>query len=79
MLKKEKLSALEKGQIFPPMIKSQTFCAKLIGPTSIGKNYFACFGAESFFFFFFYHCKPPGYLCYPFWHEIDNGVDIEHL
>ncbi len=45
-----------KKETSPKWSKSKTFwyqcitIAKKICPTSIGKNYFACFGAESFFF-----------------------------
>ncbi len=47
-LKKQKLSAPEEGQNLPPMANSQTGVKKN-WPALIGKKYFACFGAESFF------------------------------
>ena len=46
---KKKLSTPKQIQDFPNMIKIIQWCKK-IGPTLIGKNYFACFGVESFFF-----------------------------
>ncbi len=82
--KKQKLCAPKQGQKFFPGIGSQDFFlpvfyaklqtwytgAKKICPTLIGKNNFACFGAESFFFWalwwihLYYYCEPILYMSY---------------